>query len=71
MTLKLFFWSAPQDFYPRIHITNSDFASITENGALCDADGHLGQTEFANVIRRQVVEPQRFDVGCERAEHLS
>ena len=71
MNLKLFFWFAPQDFYPRIHITDSDFASITENGALCDANGHLGQTEFANVIRRQVVEPQIFDGDCKRAEYLS
>ena len=43
-----------QDFRPRIHITNSDFASITQNGALCDVNGHLGPDEFADVIRRQV-----------------
>ena len=42
-----------QDFHPRIHITDSDFASITEDGALCDARGQLGPHEFADVIRRQ------------------
>ena len=31
-----------QDFKPRIHVTDSDFASITENGALCDESGQLG-----------------------------
>ena len=43
-----------QDFHPRIHITDSDFASITQDGALCDTKGQLGPDEFANVIRRQV-----------------
>ena len=32
-----------QDFKPRIHVTNSDFASITENGVLCDENGQMGQ----------------------------
>ena len=44
----------PQDFTPCIHITDSDFASITQDGALCDANGQLGPDEFADVIRRQV-----------------
>ena len=44
---------ATQDFHPRIHITDSDFASITDNGNLCDGKGQLGQAEFADVIRRQ------------------
>ena len=44
---------ATQDFHPRIHITDSDFASITHDGALCDATGQLGQAEFEEVIRRQ------------------
>ena len=45
-----------QDFQPRIHVTSSDFASITDNGALCDENGQLGPVEFENVIRRQIVE---------------
>ena len=43
-----------QDFTPCIHITDSDFASITKDGTLCDAKGQLGPDEFADVIRRQV-----------------
>ena len=42
-----------QEFRPRIHITGSDFASITHDGALCDANNQLGPEEFADVIRRQ------------------
>ena len=44
----------PQDFNPRIHITDSDFASITLDGSLCDSRGQLGPDGFAEVIRRQV-----------------
>ncbi len=43
-----------QDFRPRIHLTESDFASITANGALCGPDGQLGAVEFENVMRKQV-----------------
>ena len=42
-----------QDFHPCIHITDSDFASITHDGKLCDAEGHLGPREFEDVMRRQ------------------
>ena len=44
----------PQDFHPRIHITDSDFVSITDDGRLCDENGQLGPAEFEAVIRRQV-----------------
>ena len=44
---------ACQDFNPRIHITESDFVSITDDGRLCDANGQLGPAEFEAVIRRQ------------------
>ena len=43
-----------QDFHPRIHMTDSDFASITLDGKLCDAKGQLGPREFEEVMRRQV-----------------
>ena len=43
-----------QDFVPRIHVTPSDFASITDNGALCDGRGQLGPAEFEAVMRRQI-----------------
>lgn len=43
-----------QAFHPRIHVTDSDFASMTNNGALCNAKGQLGPAEFERVIRRQV-----------------
>jgi hypothetical protein len=39
----------PQDFSPRIHISDSDFAIITRNGALCDPGGGLGPTAFETV----------------------
>ena len=42
-----------QDFTPRIHISGSDFASITEDGALCDERGQLGPQEFELVMRKQ------------------
>ena len=35
-----------QNFRPRMHLTHSDFASITEEGRLCDPNGHLGPREF-------------------------
>ena len=44
----------PQDFTPRIHISGSDFASITEDGKLCDQRGQLGPEEFELVMRKQV-----------------
>jgi hypothetical protein len=31
-----------QDFKPNIHISQSDFVTMTMNGTLCDADGCLG-----------------------------
>uniref|UniRef100_A0A7S0MVB5 EF-hand domain-containing protein n=2 Tax=Cryptomonas curvata TaxID=233186 RepID=A0A7S0MVB5_9CRYP len=42
------------DFTPRIHISDSDFASITQDGELCDARGQLGLDEFERVMRRQI-----------------
>ena len=42
-----------QDFKPRIHVTNSDFASITENGVLCDENGQMGQA--CECLRRQLL----------------
>ncbi len=35
-----------QEFKPRIHVSESDFATITLNGQLCDADGCLGPRSF-------------------------
>ena len=35
-------------------MTDSDFASITHDGKLCDAKGQLGLREFEEVMRRQV-----------------
>ena len=46
--------SARQDFEPRIHLSDSDFAVITQNGALCDATGRLGPAEFETVMRQQI-----------------
>jgi hypothetical protein len=41
-----------QDFKPRIHLTDSDFQSIT--AGLCTPDGQLGPLEFEAVMRRQI-----------------
>ena len=45
---------AVQDFTPRIHMSASDFASITQNGDLCDETGQLGPAHFEDVMRKQV-----------------
>jgi len=43
------------DFFPRIFISDSDFIAMTKNGALCNANGHLGPQEFENVMREQIL----------------
>ena len=32
----------------------SDFCFITDNGALCDANGTIGEAEFQNIMRLQI-----------------
>ena len=39
-----------QDFNPRIHMTDSDFASITDDGTLCDSNGQLGPVRIIQFI---------------------
>ena len=41
-----------QNFKPRIHMTDSDFQSITEG--LLNADGQLGPVQFEAVMKRQI-----------------
>ncbi len=53
----------PQDFRPRIHMTASDFSSITADGSLCDSGGQLGAPEFETVMRKQVRRGEGFG-GC-------
>ena len=43
-----------QPFQPKLHLTDSDFVSITRNGELCDEEGGLGPHEFDQVMREQV-----------------
>jgi hypothetical protein len=43
-----------QNFTPRIHISEEDFAIITRNGELLDEEGHLGFLEFEHVMRSQI-----------------
>ncbi len=43
-----------QDLYPRIHLTESDFASITRQGAHCSTRGTLGPRQFEAAMREQV-----------------
>ena len=35
-------------------MTASDFASFTQNGALCDEEGQLGPVEFERVMRYHI-----------------
>mmetsp|Transcript_52853 Transcript_52853/g.139104 ORF Transcript_52853/g.139104 Transcript_52853/m.139104 type:complete len:648 (+) Transcript_52853:92-2035(+) len=41
-------------FDPPIHVTASDFASLTQDGELCDANGELGPDEFEAAMRKQI-----------------
>jgi hypothetical protein len=44
-----------QNLQPRVHLTESDFAVITDNGRLCTGrPNHLGPDEFERVMRRQL-----------------
>ena len=42
-----------QDFEPRIHLADADFAALTAGGSLCDSEGALGPGEFDAAMRRQ------------------
>ena len=51
-------------------MTASDFASFTQNGALCDEEGQLGPDEFEHVMRfhiRQLAQSNLAVVGEERS----
>ena len=41
-------------FEPKLHFSDVDFSTITQNGALCNVDDKLGPAEFENVMVRQV-----------------
>jgi hypothetical protein len=43
-----------QDFQPRIHLNEADFAVLTRGGALCDAAGRVGPKEFELAMRAQL-----------------
>ncbi len=43
-----------QDFKPRIHVSESDFATITLEGELCNSSGKLGRDHFEAVFRRML-----------------
>jgi hypothetical protein len=43
-----------QDFKPRIHISESDYAVLTKGWALCDEDGNLGPEQFEAALRNQM-----------------
>ena len=44
-----------QSFDPPIFVSDSDFVAITNNGALCNADGNIGAAEFEAVLREQIL----------------
>jgi hypothetical protein len=43
-----------QDFKPRIHLSESDYAVFTQSGTLCDEHGNLGPQQFETALRRQM-----------------
>ena len=43
-----------QDFTPRIHVSEEDFAIITRDGVLLDDDGQLRAPQFEEAMRLQV-----------------
>ena len=43
-----------QDFKPRIHLSESDYAVLTQGGALCDENGNLGPEQFEEALRNQM-----------------
>ena len=48
------FCTAMKRLGAQIHVSRSDFAFVTDNGALCDASGAIGEAEFQNIMRRQI-----------------
>ncbi len=44
-----------QNFQPWIHLTPSDFESLTRQGDLCNKEGALEYTGFETVMREQVI----------------
>jgi hypothetical protein len=42
------------NFSPPIHITISDFAALTQRGALCSANGEMDTRDFELAMRQQL-----------------
>ena len=42
------------DFSPPLHITISDFAALTQRGALCTANGEMDNRDFELAMRLQL-----------------
>ena len=49
----------PQDFAPRIKMSEEDFANFTEGGALLDPTGRLGPAGFERAMRGQARRPRQ------------
>ena len=64
------FCTAMKKLGAQIHVSRSDFCFITDNGALCDAHGAIGEAEFQNIMRRQIrlYTQVRQTLCCCRAE---
>ncbi len=43
-----------QDFTPRIHLSEEDFAVMTRNGTLLDSEGQLQLETFDEIMRDQI-----------------
>ena len=43
-----------QELTPRIHLNESDFSVITNNGELCDEKGRIGPRAFEQAMRKQL-----------------
>ncbi len=39
----------------RIHMSESDFVDMTNNGELCNANGGIGSREFESIMRGELI----------------
>jgi hypothetical protein len=46
--------ASAQDFKPPIHMSESDFVSLTANRTICDAHGCIGFEDFDRIMRQQL-----------------
>jgi hypothetical protein len=43
-----------QEITPHIYMADSDFDAITNNRAICNADGNVGPKEFCEIMTKEI-----------------